>query len=151
MGQKDVEIFIKYMKEQFAKIPRNLTSKEYRERAERYRELAESYERYPNKTMEKKKYELLYQKYTQLANEKDGKIPPREKISFAPERVELIQDQEESRVIVQKSGFPWFASASLLLAIAFFLNNFYNLIDVTTANVVAIILAIVGFFSLFKN
>ena len=83
--------FIAHMKALFAKIPSGLSGREYRSRAERARQIAESLDRQHDKKMEHKKYQLLSQKYFQLAEIAEGKRKPAVKqIEVQPQVVEQV-------------------------------------------------------------
>lgn len=61
--------FKQYMKEEFAKLPKNLSVDEYNDRSERCLSLSENF-RQEGDLYKAKKYELLSRKYKQMAFEK---------------------------------------------------------------------------------
>lgn len=67
--EERVAQFIADVKQEFAKIPKNLSEAEYIDRAERCLSLSDNLARQDEK-MKAKKYQLLAQKYRQLAHEK---------------------------------------------------------------------------------
>ena len=70
MAQEDrIVAFKEHMKEEFGKIPRNLTVEELSDRSDRCLSLSENF-RQEGDGFKTKKYQLLSQKYKQLAMEK---------------------------------------------------------------------------------
>ena len=69
MSDDRLEEFKKHMKEEFARIPRNLSVPEMRDRSERCLAMAASFTK-EDERFKAKKYELLAQKYKQLAYER---------------------------------------------------------------------------------
>jgi hypothetical protein len=78
MAENEVTEFIKYMKEEFAKIPPNLRLEELKDRAERCLSLSETF-RFQGEGFKAKKYALLSERYNQLAFEKTHPKKPQSK------------------------------------------------------------------------
>lgn len=101
MGDKEVKEFIAHMKEEIARIPKNLTADEYRDRSERCLSLSETF-RESGERMKAKKYQLLSQKYKQLEHEKRFPRPVVKTEAPAIIIEEPVKQEEE------KSGFIGF-------------------------------------------
>jgi hypothetical protein len=89
-----VEDFIKHMKEEIANIPKDLSEEECLDRAERCRSLSDTFARNDEK-YKAKKYEILSQKYKQLAYEKKHPKPALVQPKQEIEIVEEVQTEEK--------------------------------------------------------
>lgn len=140
--------FISHMKMLFAKIPSGLSGKEYRTRAERARQIAESLDRQHDKKMEHKKYQLLSQKYFQLAEIAEGRRKPITKQTEAP--IQVIE--QASPVYVEpKSKFDYFflivALFGFVLSGLFFTNIMMDSISGLSrviSNILGVVSAVIG-------
>jgi hypothetical protein len=93
--------FIAHMKSEFAQIPKNLSEEEYLDRAERCLSLSETFARQEEK-MKAKKYQLLAQKYKQLAKEKHPGYKKPEEIPTT--NAQLILDETPVENPVEKKS-----------------------------------------------
>jgi hypothetical protein len=100
--------FKKYMAEEFAKIPQNLTIEEFLDRSERCMSLSENF-RQERDMFKAKKYELLSRKYKQLAEYKKN---PALKPQAPGQPVQQIIDEvpKEETPVVKKSFFKKISS-----------------------------------------
>ena len=92
-----VEKFKAHMREEFAKIPKNLSEEELIDRSSRCLSLADTLMSQGEK-MKAKHYELLSQKYKQLAHEKKNPKPKQAPVAQTP----VV---EEKPVEEKKQGF----------------------------------------------
>ena len=98
MAEKEVKEFMDNMKEEFARIPKNLSIDELRERSERCNSLAETF-RASGERFKAKKYQLLSQKYKQLELEKRNPRPQVKETSPIFEEPTIIQEPaKKSRI-----------------------------------------------------
>ena len=139
--------FIAHMKKLFSKIPGGLSAREYQARAERAKAIADSLDRQHDKKMEQKKYQLLAQKYQQLADYATGRKKPavRDAVQVQPvqEKLEVIQER--------KSRFDYFfllvALFGFVLSGLFFSSLMMQSISGLSrvwSNIIGVILGIAG-------
>lgn len=106
MSEDRVKEFVVQMKEEFAKIPKNLSVEEYLDRADRCLSLAETFSREEDK-FKSKKYELLSQKYKKLAFEKQHPELMKKEVSGMPAQA-IIEEIPAETPIVRKSMWKKF-------------------------------------------
>lgn len=155
-NSRDVSRFVASMKQEIAKIPPYLSPKEYRARAERCRSIAESYDRFRDKAFERKKYQLLAEKYDQLSKEaemrKRGIIPAK-----TAERRAVIVEHPQTEIRVEpirelsRTSIRIMIIGGFLLAVFFFLSAymkwFSGTLDTLTLNMLGgffLLLAVIG-------